>query len=126
MIDFLNEIDTSVFLFFNGMHAPFLDRFMTLFTGRFIWIPMYATILLQLIRHSDMKRAWIYALGIGLAILLTDQLCASYIRPFFERLRPSNPRIRCRNMCCWSTTTAVAPMASHHVIQPTPLPWPPS
>lgn len=91
MIEFLNEIDSSVFLFFNGMHAPFLDRFMTLFTGRFIWIPMYATILLQLIRHSDMKRAWIYALGIGLAILLTDQLCASYIRPFFERLRPSNP-----------------------------------
>lgn len=91
MIDFLNEIDAAVLLFFNGMHAPFLDRFMVLFTGRFIWIPMYATIFLLLVRHSGMKRAWVYALGIGLAILLTDQLCASYIRPVIERLRPSNP-----------------------------------
>ena len=36
MLEFLNQIDTSVFLFFNGMHTPFLDRFMMLFTGRFI------------------------------------------------------------------------------------------
>ena len=90
MIDFLNEIDTAVFLFFNGMHAPFLDRFMVLFTGRFIWIPMYATIFILLVRHCGMRRAWIYALGIGLAILFTDQLCAAHIRPVIERLRPSN------------------------------------
>lgn len=91
MIEFLNNIDSQIFLFFNGMHLPFLDRFMVLFTGRFIWIPMYATILLLLIRHSGPRKAWLYAFGIGLAILLTDQLCASYIRPVIERLRPSNP-----------------------------------
>ena len=50
MLEFLNQIDTSVFLFFNGMHTPFLDRFMMLFTGRFIWIPMYAAILIVLLR----------------------------------------------------------------------------
>ena len=90
MIDFLNQIDTAVFQFFNGMHAPFFDRFMMLFTGRFIWIPMYAAILLVLLKTRGLKSAGIYVLGIALAITLTDQTCATYIRPLVERMRPSN------------------------------------
>ncbi len=90
MLEFLNHIDTSVFLFFNGMHTPFLDRFMMLFTGRFIWIPMYAAILIVLLRTHGVKSAGIYVLAIALAITLTDQTCATFIRPMVERLRPSN------------------------------------
>ena len=90
MLEFLNQIDTSVFLFFNGMHTPFLDRFMMLFTGRFIWIPMYAAILIVLLRTHGVKSAGIYVLAIALAITLTDQTCATFIRPMVERLRPSN------------------------------------
>ena len=33
LISYLNEIDTTVFLFFNGIHAPFWDIFMKTFTG---------------------------------------------------------------------------------------------
>ena len=90
ILEYLNQIDSSIFLFFNGMHTPFLDRFMMLFTGRFIWIPMYATILIVLLRTHGVKSAGIYVLGIALAITLTDQTCATYIRPMVERLRPSN------------------------------------
>lgn len=90
MLEFLNQIDTSVFLFFNGMHTPFLDRFMMLFTGRFIWIPMYAAILIVLLRTYRTKSAVIYMAAIALAITLTDQTCATFIRPMVERLRPSN------------------------------------
>ena len=89
MLEFLNQIDTSVFLFFNGMHTPFLDRFMMLFTGRFIWIPMYAAILIVLLRTHGVKSAGIYVLAIALAITLTDQTCATFIRPMVERLRLS-------------------------------------
>lgn len=91
MLEFLNQIDTSVFLFFNGMHSPFFDRFMMMFTGRFIWVPMYAAILLVLLKTRNIKSAGIYLLAIALAITLTDQTCASIIRPVVERLRPSNP-----------------------------------
>jgi len=90
MFEYLNQIDTSVFLFFNGMHTPFLDRFMMLFTDRFIWVPMYAAILIMLLKTHGVKSALIYALGIALAITLTDQTCATYIRPMVERMRPSN------------------------------------
>ena len=90
MIEILNNIDTAIFLFFNGMHAPFFDRFMMLFTGRFIWIPMYAAILFLLIRSFGFKKAGIYIAAVALAITLTDQTCATLIRPLVERLRPSN------------------------------------
>lgn len=91
MIDYFNQLDTSVFLFFNGMHASFLDNVMMLFTGRFMWIPMYAALLLVIIRTCGNKSAFIYLLAIAAAITLTDQTCASIIRPAVERLRPSNP-----------------------------------
>jgi len=91
MLESLNQLDTSVFLFFNGMHAPFFDRFMMLFTGRFLWVPMYAALLFVIIRACGNKSAFIYLLAIAATITLTDQTCASLIRPIVERLRPSNP-----------------------------------
>ena len=44
IIQYLSEIDTNVFLYFNGIHSPFWDYFMTSFTGKIIWVPMYAKI----------------------------------------------------------------------------------
>lgn len=90
MIEYLNQLDTSVLLFFNGMHSPFFDRFMMLCTGRFIWIPMYVTILFILLKSFRPKLVLLYAVAIALAITLTDQTCSSLIRPLVERMRPSN------------------------------------
>lgn len=90
MIEFLNNIDTSIFLAINGHHSPFFDSFMMLFTGRFIWIPMYAMVLWIFFRGCNWKNALIYLGAVVLAIALTDQTCASLIRPAVERLRPSN------------------------------------
>lgn len=91
MIETLNQIDTQLFLFFNGMHCEFFDHFMKMFTMKFIWVPMYATILFVLIRMYDWRRALIFTLAIVLSIVLADQVCATFIRPEVERLRPSNP-----------------------------------
>ncbi len=91
MIEYLNQLDSTIFLFFNGIHAPFFDKFMMTCTGRFIWIPMYATILYILIKSFKSKMVLIYIAAISLAIILTDQTCSSLIRPLVERMRPSNP-----------------------------------
>lgn len=90
MIEYLNNLDTTIFLTVNGAHSPFFDSFMTMFTGRFIWIPMYAMVLWILFRNCRWQRAAAYLVALGVAILLTDQTCASLIRPAVERLRPSN------------------------------------
>ncbi|MCM1110335.1 MAG: phosphatase PAP2 family protein [Clostridium sp.] len=90
MFELLNTIDTEIFLFFNGLHTGFSDSFMKAFSGRFIWIPMYATLLVMVLKAFPLRKAAVIVVGVAAAIALTDQTCASLIRPFFERLRPSN------------------------------------
>ena len=91
IIQYLSEIDTNVFLYFNGIHSPFWDYFMTSFTGKIIWVPMYATILYILLKNFHWKAALCYAAAIALIITFADQMCSSIIRPVVARLRPSNP-----------------------------------
>lgn len=91
MIDFLINIDTEILLFFNGLHAPWLDSFMSMATGRFVWVPMYATILFILFRTFPRREACLYTIAVVLAIVFADQICATVLRPQFERLRPANP-----------------------------------
>ena len=90
MLDYLISLDSRLFLLLNGLHSPFMDAFMYGFSGRFVWIPLYACILWLLIRNRPLKVAAVYLVGIVLAITLADQVCASLIRPAVERLRPSN------------------------------------
>ena len=85
MIDFLSKIDTDLLLTLNGIHAPLL------FTGKMIWVPMYASILYVLLRNFNWKVALCMVVGIALTITFADQMCNSFLRPLIGRLRPSNP-----------------------------------
>ena len=51
---------------------------------------MYAMILWILFRSCRWQTAMVYLFSLVCAIVLTDQVCASVIRPAVERLRPSN------------------------------------
>ena len=86
----MQSLDASVFLFFNGFHNQFFDSFMSLYSGRFIWIPMYAALLIVMLRRFPLAKVLLLLVGIAATIFIADQLCASVIRPMFERLRPSN------------------------------------
>lgn len=90
MLDYLINIDSQLLLFFNSYHTPFMDNFMMLFSGRFVWVPMYAVILLILFKKFKPATAALFVLGLVAAITLADQTCATFIRPAVQRLRPSN------------------------------------
>lgn len=91
MLEFLSQLDSQFFLFFNdGIRSTFLDHVMMLFTSRFIWIPMYLAIIVMFLRPLRWKAAVILTVALAAAIALTDQTCATLIRPMVERLRPSN------------------------------------
>lgn len=90
MLETLQNIDAEIFLFFNSVHCSFFDSFMSLYSGRFIWIPMYAALLIVMLRRYPLSKVIFLLVGIALSITLADQICSSVIRPVFERLRPSN------------------------------------
>lgn len=90
-MDFFSQADTQIFLFFNGMHTDYLDRFMIVFTGRFVWVPMYAALLYAVLRNCTARKAVATVFCIVLAIVLADQFCGHLLRPAVGRLRPANP-----------------------------------
>ncbi len=91
MIDYLIDLDTDIFLYLNDMHSSFWDKFMWLFSGKFIWIPMYLMFLIVFFKDFSWRRSTVLILGIALAVTLADQLCGNFLRYYFTRLRPANP-----------------------------------
>lgn len=85
------EFDTWLLLKVNGFHLDFLDPFMRMFSTRLVWVVMYVAIAAVMVWRYGWLRALIIVIAAGIAVGASDFLCASVIRPFFERLRPSNP-----------------------------------
>lgn len=91
MIDFLVDIDTRLLLFLNSFHCPLMDTFMYEFSDRFVWVPLYATILWMVMRYYGWKMGLVVLVFAVAAVAAADQLGATLIRPMVGRLRPANP-----------------------------------
>lgn len=90
IIETLNSLDNSIFLTINGLHAEWADGPMKFLTGRLPWVPFYLILAWFAIYKKGWKQGIIIILLTGLAVGLADWICATAIRPFVERLRPSN------------------------------------
>ena len=55
MIQLLVNTDQNLLLYLNGFHNAFGDYFMSTFTGKWIWVPMYASILYVLLKNFNWK-----------------------------------------------------------------------
>lgn len=51
---------------------------------------MYAVIIPILFKKYQASVAVLFILGLIVAVALADQTCATFLRPYFQRLRPSN------------------------------------
>ncbi len=91
MIETLTSLDNQILLFFNSNHSPFMDEFMSLITGKWIWIPFYLILIDMLFKKLGPKYAALTLAAVVIAIVMTDQICASVLRPYIARLRPCNP-----------------------------------
>lgn len=89
-IHWLEQLDTQVFLFLNGLHCNFFDGFMFLFSGKFVWIPFYASFLYVMLRNYPWRNCVACLLTIALLVVLCDQTSSGLLKPLVGRLRPSN------------------------------------
>lgn len=83
------ELDKEWLIYINSFHAPWLDPIMFWITKTEMWIPLYV-FLLYLIIKTYKTKSWIVLIGVGLTILIADQVTASIMKPYFARLRPSH------------------------------------
>ncbi len=73
IINYLNQVDTSVFLYLNGFHNQYWDYFMTMYSSRFVWVPFYASFLYVMIRNLHIKVTIASLLVIVAIIFICDQ-----------------------------------------------------
>ena len=88
MIEYLNSIDTQLFLFLNGMHNSFFDFVMYWLSDKDIWIPFYLFLVFIIIRKYKMKGLYLVLFAV-FAITLADQVSSHIIKILVQRLRPS-------------------------------------
>lgn len=89
MIEYLNSIDTQLFLFLNGIHSAFFDFLMYWFSDKLIWVPMYLLIAFFIVKQYKIKGI-IMLIFVGIVIALCDQTASHLIKNAVLRLRPSH------------------------------------
>jgi undecaprenyl-diphosphatase len=90
-LEHLNDLDTRLFLFLNGMHNSFFDAVMYWASDKFIWVPFYLLMVYYIIKTYKAKALVALLLLITL-IALSDQISAHIIKTLVQRPRP------CHNM----------------------------
>ncbi|UII26642.1 phosphatase PAP2 family protein [Fulvivirga maritima] len=88
MIDWLIKLDQEIFFFLNGLHQDWLDQVMFWISDKYVWFPFYA-VLAGIIIKKYKWHSIIWLVGLGLAIAAADQVCSGFMKPYFERPRPS-------------------------------------
>lgn len=87
MIEQLKDWDAQLFLQMNNVGHPALDSVALLLSAKLVWIPLYVWLIFLLYKHYGVQ-FWKPLLAIIVVIVISDQVTASFMKPFFERLRP--------------------------------------
>lgn len=90
MIEWLESVDSAIFMTLNGLHCDYLDSVMQAVSGKWTWLAMYAALLYVIVRNFNWRQTLVICIGIAVAIALSDQTCSTLIRPLIGRLRPAN------------------------------------
>ncbi len=90
ILHLVNDWDTGMFLWINGWHTDYMDNFMEFYTHKFIWLPLYLSLVYVVFRNFQWKATLVWLLVVILLLVINDQLCASVLRHEVARMRPSN------------------------------------
>ncbi len=90
LIHILNTLDTNLFLILNGFHCSFFDGFMSAFSGKIMWIPLYAAVLYVVVKGWKKDAIWIILFSFVACILIADHVSSSLIKVIVQRPRPSH------------------------------------
>ena len=90
MVEKILIYERDAFFALNGSDSAFLDRFMWIFTGKAVWLPLAFLILLVLIYKKNWRESLLILLAIVLVVTLRDQIASHVCKPVFTRFRPTH------------------------------------
>jgi undecaprenyl-diphosphatase len=88
MIETLNDLDKSIFIFLNSTIAnPITDFAMPIITSDMLLRICYGIAVILLLWKGDARLRWLVLFS-AVALLLSDQAASKLLKPMFERIRP--------------------------------------
>lgn len=93
MIEALNSIDRSFFLFLNSLSANWLDPIMTFLSGQLIWLPMVVFVIYNAGKTLGARGTMYFALFLVLAIIASDVTSSYVLKNLVGRLRPCRDEV---------------------------------
>ncbi len=88
MLDSLLQIDREAFIALNsGMVNGLFDWLMPVLRHKYTWLPLYIGVAAWFLYRYKWQGLWFIGFTL-LTFALTDQISASFIKPWAERLRP--------------------------------------
>jgi len=76
-------------LWLNQFHHDWLDPIMFQMSKTQFWVPLHLLLIYLIFKRYEAK-AWLLLACTALVILFSDQLTSTFMKPLFERLRPSH------------------------------------
>ena len=87
IIEILESLDLQFFLFLNSFHSEFWDEIMVFVSKKFVWIPLYFSVLVVLYRQFGWKKTLILLVFFVGLIALADQI-SLFLKNTTHRFRP--------------------------------------
>lgn len=85
----LFSFDTNLLLWLNSENSPWLDQFFWYCSEKWIWIPVYFSLLFFLLKKLQLQSFLLCVLCIGLLVTASDQLASGLFKQQVKRLRPT-------------------------------------
>lgn len=89
-MEWLEAIDRKLVFAINSLHAPWLDEFMWIVSGKVVWIPFYLLLLFWTYKRYGIWKTGLFLVSVVLAIALSDLISVHAFKNVFERYRPSH------------------------------------
>lgn len=88
MIEILQSLDQSLFLFLNALHFSWLDQIELFLSGQIIWIPFVGYFFYYSYKYHGQKFTAYFGLFLLLSLIASDITSSYLLKNIMERLRP--------------------------------------
>ncbi|MFD1551306.1 phosphatase PAP2 family protein [Putridiphycobacter roseus] len=90
MIEQLERIDRSVFLFLNELGHPYLDMPMWYISSIILWVPLFIFFLYYAYKKAGYPFVLYIFFGMAFCVLLSDRISVEFFKEIFQRVRPTH------------------------------------
>ncbi len=90
MFEAIEQLDSQLLLFINGLNSPLFDEIMWQISHQLIWIPLYLFFVIYAFKAFGKINFIYFLIGVSFCFLMADRISVVGFKDVFLRYRPSH------------------------------------